>query len=197
MQASTASSTYGHRNLELERRHRQREQAIAEMRLAATIARAQAQAASDACEFAIASCNALPLMSHAGDEGKAAPGQPHSNLGADGKTPAPCSHHSACGTPSLPQMHNSIDREAPHCRHHRRHQCEWHRSRKTSPSSQMPIPIDARRPSNEPRHPRTLGPHREPPRQQRSMEHRSPHLRTPECLDPLAWSGLVVLGQEA
>ena len=89
MQAFVASGLPKHRNLELVARQ------IANMRLAAAIARAEAQAIADAYDNGIASCNALPLMSHAGDEGKAATGQLHSYVCADGNAPAPILAHDA------------------------------------------------------------------------------------------------------
>ena len=108
MQAPLASFM-SERNMRETTRQRQQEQA--QFRFAAAVAEARTLAILDAYDFACASCNALPLMSHAGDEGKAATGQLHSNSCADGKMPALTPLDSARDTPSLPQMHTTASIE--------------------------------------------------------------------------------------
>ena len=113
MHGSRASGISELRRRELEQQAAEEEASIAQLRLAAAIAEAKAQAARRATELARTSSNARS-RSHAGDHGSlAATEQLHSEQGADGNTPAPAAHDGARDTPSLQPAHTTVQHERP------------------------------------------------------------------------------------
>ena len=95
MQAVLAPGVPEHRNLELVARQ------IAVMRLSAAIARAESLATADAHGVAIASCNALPLMSTLGTRAKQPPGSCKLNFARMATCLRSLSHTAARATPPL------------------------------------------------------------------------------------------------
>ena len=132
-------------------RQRPREQELAQLRYAAAVAEARTLAAIDALRF-----KQRPLS-----VSRWRPGEQRSHRAAASQfrrgwqyACAPSARQCARYPLSSTCTDNSADREAPRCRQHRRQHCDWHRSRKSSPSSWMPNLIVARRPSSELRRPR-------------------------------------------